>query len=36
MCKIFEDMLSARKNQDFDDLLKNLIMFNGIYDKVLP
>ena len=32
----FEDMQSARENQDFDDFLKNLITLNEAYDKVLP
>ena len=32
----FEDMQSARKNQDFDGFLKSLITLNEAYGKVLP
>ena len=32
----FEDMQSARENQDFDGFLKNLITLNEAYGKVLP
>ncbi len=32
----FEDMQSARKNQDFDGFLKSLITLNEAYGKILP
>lgn len=32
----FEDMQSARENQDFDGFLKSLITLNDAYGKVLP
>lgn len=32
----FEDMQSAREDQDFDGFLKGLITLNDAYGKVLP